>query len=71
MAVLLDELVKSWEVLEYMDAPSPIQMSWLQKPQIVAVEVTQGAIKLGKRPLFKVKGFEFGALLTIFRRCLV
>lgn len=58
LAVLLDELVEGVEVAEDVDTSTTVQVSWLEKPEIKAIEVAKGKAVLSRRPLLKVESFE-------------
>ena len=47
--------MERWQVGEDVDAAAPIQVSGLQQPQIVPVEVAQRAVVLRERPPLKVE----------------
>ena len=48
-----------------MDATASVEMCWLEKPQIVPVEVAEWAAILCESSFFKVELFEFGTFLKL------
>lgn len=63
-AVLFDELMQSWKIPEHMDSSATIQMSGLQKPEVVSVEMTHWTRKFGRGALLEIKRLEFRCLLV-------
>ena len=58
--VLFDQFVECVEVVEHVDASTPIQMRRLEQPEVEGVEVAQRHGELLIRALLKVEGLELG-----------
>ena len=58
-AILFYKFVQSIKVAEDMDTTPSVQVSWLEKPQVIRVEVTEGHRVLLIGPLVKIEGLEF------------
>ena len=61
--------MQGFEVSEYMNTSSSIQVSGLEEPQVVALEVAHGHAVLGGRPLLEVESLELGHLVNALSRC--
>lgn len=72
-AVLPHQLVEGGDVVEDVDAAASVEVCGLQQPQIVAIEVAQGARQLHVVPLLEVERLELCALVVgvLFARRLV
>jgi hypothetical protein len=61
--------MQRFEVSEYMNTSSSIQVSGLEEPQVVALEVAHGHAVLGGCPLLEVESLELGHLIHALSRC--
>lgn len=61
-AVLFNQLMQTLRISKNMNASTPVQVSWLQNPEVVAIKVAQRHRILLPQPFIEIESLKFGVI---------